>query len=41
MRKAGSEVQPQAAANDMDHLGAVLSVAKPAWGYQIDQHSIC
>jgi len=37
MSKAGGDVQPQTAANDMAHLGAVLSVAKPAWGYQVDQ----
>lgn len=40
MCKAGGDVQPQTAANDMAHLGAVLSVAKPAWGYQVDQHAM-
>lgn len=40
MSKAGGDVQPQTAANDMAHLGAVLSVAKPAWGYQVDQHAM-
>ncbi|WP_124313099.1 site-specific integrase [Pseudomonas chlororaphis] len=34
MLKAG--VQPQTVGNDLAHLGAVLSVARPAWGYDID-----
>lgn len=29
-------VQTQTIGNDLAHLGAVLSVAKPAWGYAID-----
>lgn len=40
MTKAGGDVQPQTAANDLAHLGAVLSVAKPAWGFQVDQHAM-
>lgn len=29
-------VQPQTIGNDLAHLGAVLSVARPAWGYAIN-----
>lgn len=29
-------VQPQTVGNDLAHLGAVLTVARPAWGYEID-----
>ena len=29
-------VLPQTVGNDLAHLGAVLAVARPAWGYQID-----
>ena len=29
-------VQAQTVGNDLAHLGAVLAVAKPAWGYEID-----
>lgn len=36
MSEAGGGVQRQTAANDLAHLGAVHSVAKPAWNYQID-----
>lgn len=34
MQKDG--VQPQTVGSDLAHLGAVLSVARPAWGYDID-----
>lgn len=34
MQKDG--IQPQTVGNDLAHLGAVLSVARPAWGYDID-----
>ena len=27
---------PQTAGNDLAHLGAVLSIARPAWGYEVD-----
>lgn len=36
MSKAGGSVQAQTVSNELSHLGAVLSVARPAWGYQID-----
>lgn len=29
-------IQPQTVGNDLAHFGAVLSVARPAWGYEID-----
>lgn len=34
MEKDG--IQAQTVGNDLAHLGAVLSVARPAWGYEID-----
>jgi hypothetical protein len=40
MSKAGGGVQPQTAGNDLAHLGAVLSIARPAWGYQVDPHAM-
>jgi len=36
MSKEGGCVQAQTVGNDLSHLGAVLSVARPAWGYEID-----
>lgn len=35
MGKEGG-VQAQTVGNDLSHLGAVLSVARPAWGYEVD-----
>ncbi len=32
----GGGVQGQTVANDLSHLSAVLSIARPAWGYDID-----
>lgn len=37
---AGGGIQPQTVGNDLSHLGAVLSVARPAWGYEIDPHAL-
>lgn len=34
MEKDG--IQAQTVGNDLAHLGAVLSVARPAWGYEVD-----
>ncbi|UQS17264.1 site-specific integrase [Pseudomonas sp. HS6] len=34
--KEGGGVQAQTVGNDLSHLGAVLSVARPAWGYEVD-----
>jgi len=36
----GGEVQPQTIGNDLSHLGAVMSVARPAWGYAVDPHAM-
>lgn len=40
MGKEGGTVQPQTAGNDLAHLGAVLSIARPAWGYLVDPHAM-
>lgn len=36
MSEDGGNVQPQTAGNDLSHISAVLSIAKPAWGYDVD-----
>lgn len=36
MSVEGGGVQPQTAGNDLAHLGAVLSIARDAWGYDVD-----
>ena len=33
-------VQPQTAANYLSHLAAVFRVARPAWGYRLDQQAM-
>tara|TARA_B100001059_G_C17823953_1_gene580150 strand:- start:2016 stop:3146 length:1131 start_codon:yes stop_codon:yes gene_type:complete len=38
--KEGGAVQPQTVGNDLSHLGAVMSVARPAWGYDVDSHAM-
>lgn len=40
MSKEGGGVQPQTAGNDLAHLGAVLSIARPAWGYEVDPYAM-
>ncbi|SEE92912.1 tyrosine-type recombinase/integrase [Pseudomonas deceptionensis] len=40
MGKEGGGVQAQTVGNDLAHLGAVLSVARPAWGYEVDPHAM-
>lgn len=40
MDEEGGGVQPQTAGNDLAHLGAVLSIARPAWGYEVDPHAM-
>ncbi|WP_439889362.1 tyrosine-type recombinase/integrase [Pseudomonas sp. MBLB4123] len=40
MSKEGGGVLPQTAGNDLAHLGAVLSIARPAWGCEIDPHAM-
>lgn len=34
------KVQPQTVANYLSHLGAVFAVARPAWGYPLDQQAM-
>ena len=34
--KEGGGVQAQTVGNDLSHLGAVMGVARPAWGYEVD-----
>ncbi|WP_236207870.1 tyrosine-type recombinase/integrase [Pseudomonas tohonis] len=36
----GGGVKPQTTGNDLSHLGAVMAVARPAWGYEIDHHAM-
>lgn len=40
MGPEGGGVLPQTAGNDLAHLGAVLSIARPAWGYAVDPHAM-
>jgi len=40
MGKEGGNVKPQTAGNDLAHLGAVLSIARPAWGYEVQPHAM-
>jgi integrase len=40
MSEEGGGVQAQTVGNDLSHLGAVLSVARPAWGYEVDPHAM-
>ncbi|MCQ3002605.1 tyrosine-type recombinase/integrase [Pseudomonas syringae] len=40
MSVAGRGVKAQTVGNDLSHLGAVLSVARPAWGYLVDPHAM-
>lgn len=36
LSKEGGGVQAQTVGNDLSHLGAVMGVARPAWGYEVD-----
>lgn len=40
MSTDGGAVQAQTVGNDLAHLGAVMSVAKPAWGYEVDVNAM-
>lgn len=40
MSPEGGGVMPQTAGNDLAHLGSVLAVARPAWGYEVDPHAM-
>lgn len=38
--RIGAKVKPQTVANYLSHLGAVFAIARPAWGYQLDQQAM-
>jgi integrase len=40
MSEEGGCAQPQTVGNDLSHLGAVLSIARPAWGYEVDANAM-
>lgn len=40
MSEEGGSAQAQTAGNDLSHLGSVLSIAKPAWGYEVDGNAM-
>lgn len=40
MSDEGGGIQASTAGNDLAHLGAVLSIARPAWGYEVDGHAM-
>src|SRR5207237_10033818 len=35
-----SKVTPQTVGNYLSHLAAVFAIARPAWGYQLDQNAM-
>lgn len=39
-RALAQKVQPQTVANYLSHLGAVFAIARPAWGYPLDQQAM-
>lgn len=39
-RQLGSERKPQTVLNYLSHLGAVFAIARPAWGYPLDQQAM-
>ena len=39
-RQVGATVQPQTVSNYLSHLGAVFTIARPAWGYDLDQSAM-
>lgn len=39
-REMRAKVKPQTVANYMSHLAAVFAVARPAWGYELDQQAM-
>lgn len=40
MSEEGGGAQPQTVGNDLAHLGSVLSIARPAWGYEVDANAM-
>lgn len=39
-RTLAQKVQPQTVGNYLSHLGAVFAIARPAWGYPLDQQAM-
>jgi hypothetical protein len=39
-RTLAGKVQPQTVANYLSHLGAIFAIARPAWGYPLDQQAM-
>lgn len=39
-RELSGKVQPQTVANYLSHLAAVFAIARPAWGYPLDQQAM-
>lgn len=39
-RSLGNDKAPQTVLNYLSHLGAIFSIAKPAWGYQLDREAM-
>lgn len=39
-RLVEGHIQPQTVTNDLSHLGAIFSIAKPAWGYPLDDSAM-
>lgn len=40
MSPEGGGIKPQTAGNDLAHLGSVLSLARAAWGYEINAQAM-
>ncbi|UPF02353.1 site-specific integrase [Pseudomonas mosselii] len=40
MSPEGGDVKPQTAGNDLAHLGSVLSLARAAWGYEVNPQAM-
>lgn len=39
-RDLGRNVQPQTVGNYLSHLGAIFAIARPAWGYPLDEQAM-
>jgi integrase len=39
-RTLAQKVQPQTVGNYLSHLGAIFAIARPAWGYPLDQQAM-
>ncbi len=38
-KQLGARMKPQTVGNYLSHLGAVFAIARPAWGYELDQQA--